>query len=91
MSNASPTLANFNSIPVVNIAGLFSIELEHRLAVAEQLGRAASEVGFLYITGHGIDPALIEGLRQLFRPAAGRQDAPLHRHFAEPQGFRARG
>ncbi|MFT9019425.1 isopenicillin N synthase family dioxygenase [Acetobacter malorum] len=55
--------ATFTSIPVVNIAGLYSETLEDRMAVAQHLGDAARNVGFLYIAGHHVPADVIQGVR----------------------------
>lgn len=54
-------LSSFQQIPVVDVAGLFGTP-EEQAAVAVELGRAAREVGFLYVTGSGVDEALFEDL-----------------------------
>ncbi len=54
----------FTSLPVVDIADLYSDELERRLAVARELDRAARDAGFLYITGHPISPDTIDTLKR---------------------------
>ena len=54
----------FTSIPVINVSGLFSENEQQRQAVAEKMGKAATEVGFLYVTGHGIPADKIANLRQ---------------------------
>ncbi|MFQ3220789.1 MAG: isopenicillin N synthase-like dioxygenase [Bermanella sp.] len=54
----------FTSIPVVDVSGLFSEDKQQRQAVAEKMGKAAAEVGFLYVTGHGIPKDKIAGLQQ---------------------------
>jgi isopenicillin N synthase-like dioxygenase len=63
----------FQAVPVVDIAGLASPDPLARQAVADKLGRAAREAGFLYVVGHGLDPALSCDLR-----------AAAIRFFAQP-------
>lgn len=58
MSDKSSPHSAFTQLPTVDISGLFSDDPLCRLAVANELGRAARDVGFLYITGHGVSPAL---------------------------------
>lgn len=53
----------FDALPIIDVSGLFSADLADRQAVAEDLGRAARDVGFFYIRGHGIAPERIAALR----------------------------
>ena len=57
-------------IPIVDVSGLGSAELRERRAVAAALGRACRDVGFFYVTGHGIESDAIDGIfaaaQQLF-------------------------
>lgn len=54
--------AHFSSIPLVEITKLRTGTRAEQQQVAEDLGKAAREVGFIYITGGGIDEALFGGV-----------------------------
>ncbi|HET7539237.1 MAG TPA: 2-oxoglutarate and iron-dependent oxygenase domain-containing protein [Polyangiaceae bacterium] len=54
--------ADFERLPLIDVSGLESAELETRRATARELDRAARDAGFFYATGHGLAPSLSEGL-----------------------------
>jgi isopenicillin N synthase-like dioxygenase len=55
-------LTDFTEIPVIDMSGLMSDDEDAQLPVAAEIGRAAREVGFFYLRGHGMDPALFDGV-----------------------------
>jgi len=48
------------SLPIVDIAGLRSDDSAARMEVGRAIRAACLDQGFLYVTGHGIDPALVD-------------------------------
>jgi isopenicillin N synthase-like dioxygenase len=58
-----PPPVDFSQVPVIDVSGLIS-RSPGRQAVADALGRACREVGFFYVVGHGVDPALQRRLEE---------------------------
>lgn len=54
--------ADFDAIPVIDITGLASPDPAERRRVADLMGAAAREVGFLYVSGHGLNESLFDAL-----------------------------
>jgi isopenicillin N synthase-like dioxygenase len=61
-------------IPVVDIAPFLGGAPDARKRVARAFGAAMEQVGFVTITGHGVDPALIDGT---YRAVRGFFELPL--------------
>jgi isopenicillin N synthase-like dioxygenase len=51
---------SFTSVPIVDISGLRSPERADRERVAAEIGKAARDVGFFYISGSGVDESLFD-------------------------------
>jgi isopenicillin N synthase-like dioxygenase len=52
----------FQSLPIVDVSGLYADELDARRETARALGAACREAGFFYLMGHRIDERAIGGL-----------------------------
>lgn len=71
-------------IPLIDISGLRSDRLDDRRMVAAELGAACREVGFFYVTNHGLPDAVRDGVfaaaRQFFAlPLALKQEVSYTR------------
>jgi len=53
---------SFTSVPIIDITGLRSQNDADHQRVAAEIGQAARDVGFFYISGSGIDESLFDGL-----------------------------
>jgi isopenicillin N synthase-like dioxygenase len=51
-----------NSIPLLDLSRFDAAKVKERAAFLSELRDAARQTGFFYITGHGIEPALLNGL-----------------------------
>jgi isopenicillin N synthase-like dioxygenase len=49
-------------LPIVDLRGSLSSKLDERQAVADQIGAAARDTGFFYVSNHGIAPAFVDGV-----------------------------
>lgn len=93
MSNVSEL--PISTLPVIDIASLFSEDQEARLTVALQMGRAARDNGFFYIVGHGIPKELrhrlIEQAKQFFDLTLERKMALYIGHSRNHRGYVPQG
>lgn len=59
LSAATP---DFDRIPLIDIGGLFSQSLDDRMRVAREIDNACRNVGFFYVTNHGVDLAWVDAV-----------------------------
>ena len=78
------------NVPIIDIGPFRNGTAEDRQAVARQVDQACRDIGFLVISGHGVDPALIERTRAVSRQFF---DLPLERklQIARPSVDSTRG
>ena len=82
-------LLAFTEIPVIDIAPLAGNDPDARLAAARRIGRACEEVGFFYVSSHGVPQELIDRAYAMSRAFhASPLEQRLRVHVANSPGTR---
>jgi isopenicillin N synthase-like dioxygenase len=87
-TNVSAQPGNFETVPIIDISGLFSKHLTDRKQVGDALGDACRNVGFFYVINHRIPEQEIakvyqiaEGFFALPFEEKSRYHLSQHRHY----------
>ena len=87
----APRHADFQSLPVVDVAGLSSPDATVRARAAAALGQATREAGFFYAVGHGVPEPVIAPLiaqaRAFFALPIERKMAHYIGHSVNHRGY----
>ena len=65
--NERSTRGTFSAVPLVDVSALRGTDAAARAEAVAALDAAARDVGFIYVAGHGIEDAVIEGLERAAR------------------------
>lgn len=92
-AEVAATAKPFDAIPVIDIGPLFDGDTAAREAVGAKIRSACMEVGFFYITGHGVDPAVYRGgfdaAERFFNLPQEAKSAVSNRHSDVMRGYTA--
>lgn len=59
VSTAAPRDCNASEIPLIDLSGIDG-DLAQRIKIVDQVRHAAEQLGFFYITGHGVEDEVIQ-------------------------------
>ncbi len=76
------------SVPIIDIAPFLSSSLEDKRRVADEVGRACEEIGFLIVRGHGVPRELVA---QMYDVSKRFFDLPLDEKMKTHGRERSRG
>ena len=68
-----------SEIPLIDLGPYFTGSRTDKRRVADEISRACERIGFFLVSGHGVDPALVEGVR---RESRAFFDLPLEQKLA---------
>lgn len=86
----TPEVAKKAGVPVVDLREYASSDPEERVSFIERLGRGLEDCGFVAVTGHGLDPALLSSAYRECERLFALPEA-VKRRYETPEDGRQRG